>query len=102
MSEAKYRAYILELCGHDWVGAFDTEEKAQTALDRAQFYRVRTNLLLVSGIDVLEEVSARLSVQSRIPTDSLVMAYRQCYHCYLKVQNYSILGKREDTVETVA
>jgi hypothetical protein len=55
MSEAKYRAYILELSGTvRCLGTFDSEELAQTALDRAQFYRARNNLLLVSVVDVLE------------------------------------------------
>jgi len=65
MSEAlKYWAYVLELCGNrDWVGAFDTEEQAQTALDRAQFYRARTNLLAVSVVDVLEEVPESLPIR---------------------------------------
>ncbi|MGD1214959.1 MAG: hypothetical protein ABR861_08225 [Terriglobales bacterium] len=51
----KYQACVLELphtcrC----LGTFDSEEKAQTALDRTQYFRARTNLLLVSVIDVIE------------------------------------------------
>ena len=55
MSEAKYRAYILELSGTvRCLGTFDSEELAQTALDRVQYFRARNNLLLVSVVDVLE------------------------------------------------
>jgi hypothetical protein len=61
MSEAKYRAYILELSGTvRCLGTFDSEELAQTALDRAQYFRVRINSLQVSCIYVLEETD-RLS-----------------------------------------
>ena len=41
------------------LGTFDSEEKAQTAIDRCQYYRTRTNLLVLTHIDVLEEVLAR-------------------------------------------
>jgi hypothetical protein len=51
----KYRAYILKLSGTvRCLGTFDSEELAQTAIDHAQFYRARNNLLLVSVVDVLE------------------------------------------------
>ena len=56
------RAYTLELSGHyRSLGTFDSE-KAQTAIDRAQYFRVRANLLVLTHIDVLEEVLATGSV----------------------------------------
>ena len=51
----KYRAYILELSRTvRCLGEFDSEEKAQTALDRAQYFRVRVNTVRVDCIYVLE------------------------------------------------
>jgi hypothetical protein len=49
-----WRAYVLELCGRDWVGTFDSEEKAQTAIDRCACFRVRVNSLRVSYVACIE------------------------------------------------
>jgi hypothetical protein len=54
----KYQVYVLELCGHRHdrcLGMFDSKEKAQAVLDRAQCYRTHTNRLVLSVIDVLEQ-----------------------------------------------
>ena len=57
--EMKYRAYILELSRTvRCLGEFDSEEKAQTAIDRCACFRVRVNSLRVSYVSVLESLPA--------------------------------------------
>ena len=53
------RAYILELSRTvRCLGEFDSEEKAQTAIDRCACFRVRVNSLRVSYVSVLESLPA--------------------------------------------
>jgi hypothetical protein len=60
----KYRAYTLELSGHyRSLGTFDSE-KAQTAIDRCQFCRVRggSRGWVLTHVDVIEEEAEQLAV----------------------------------------
>jgi hypothetical protein len=61
----KYQTCVFELphtcrC----LGTFDSEEKAQTAIDRCQFCRVRggSRGLVLTHVDVIEEEAEQLAV----------------------------------------